>query len=85
VLLLESALYCYEKRFYNSFVIISIHKFCYFNLVVSPLIATIRFMQTSLYVMICIVLSLESTSYTCRKKFPCTSLIIRQAPPYTLV
>jgi hypothetical protein len=27
------ALYCYEKMFQNSFVILSIHKFCYFNLI----------------------------------------------------
>jgi hypothetical protein len=27
----------YEKRFHNPFVILAIHKFCYFNLVVSPL------------------------------------------------
>jgi hypothetical protein len=30
-------LYCYEKRFHNPFVILAIHKFFYFNLVVSPL------------------------------------------------
>jgi hypothetical protein len=30
-------LYCYDKRFHNQFVILAIHKFCYFNLVVSPL------------------------------------------------
>jgi hypothetical protein len=30
-------LYYYEKMFYNQFVILAIHKFCYFNLVVSPL------------------------------------------------
>jgi hypothetical protein len=30
-------LYCYEKMFDNQFVILAIHKFCYFNLVVSPL------------------------------------------------
>jgi hypothetical protein len=30
-------LYCYEKRFHNEFVIFAIHKFCYFNLDVSPL------------------------------------------------
>jgi hypothetical protein len=30
-------LYYYEKMFYNPFVILAIHKFCYFNLVVSPL------------------------------------------------
>jgi hypothetical protein len=29
--------YCYEKRFLNTFMILSIHKFCYFNLVVSPI------------------------------------------------
>jgi hypothetical protein len=33
----KCVLYCYEKRFHNSFVIIDIHKFCYFNLIVSPL------------------------------------------------
>jgi hypothetical protein len=26
-------LYCYEKMFWNPFVILSIHKFCYFNLI----------------------------------------------------
>ena len=30
-------LYYYEKMFHNQFVILAIHKFCYFNLVVSPL------------------------------------------------
>jgi hypothetical protein len=30
-------LYCYEKIFHNQFVNLAIHKFCYFNLVVSPL------------------------------------------------
>jgi hypothetical protein len=30
-------LYCYDKIFHNSFVILAIHKFCYFNLAVSPL------------------------------------------------
>jgi hypothetical protein len=30
-------LYCYEKMFHNPFVILVIHKFYYFNLVVSPL------------------------------------------------
>jgi hypothetical protein len=30
-------LYCYERRFHNLFVILAIHKFCYFNLAVSPL------------------------------------------------
>jgi hypothetical protein len=30
-------LYCYEKMFNNQFVILAIHKFCYFNLVVSLL------------------------------------------------
>jgi hypothetical protein len=30
-------LYRYEKMFYNQFVILAIHKFCYFNLSVSPL------------------------------------------------
>jgi hypothetical protein len=30
-------LYCYEKMFHNQFVILAIHKFCYFNLVISPL------------------------------------------------
>jgi hypothetical protein len=30
-------LYCYEKMFHNQFVILAIHKFCCFNLVVSPL------------------------------------------------
>jgi hypothetical protein len=30
-------LYCYEKMFHNQFVIVAIHKFCYFNLAVSPL------------------------------------------------
>jgi hypothetical protein len=29
--------YCYEKRFHNPFVILAIHKFCYFNLYVSLL------------------------------------------------
>jgi hypothetical protein len=30
-------LYRYDKRFHNQFVILAIHKFCYFNLSVSPL------------------------------------------------
>jgi hypothetical protein len=30
-------LYCYEKKIHNPFVILAIHKFCYFNLVISPL------------------------------------------------
>jgi hypothetical protein len=30
-------LYCYEKMFHNQFVILPINKFCYFNIVVSPL------------------------------------------------
>jgi hypothetical protein len=30
-------LYCYEKIFHNQFMILTIHKFCYFNLVVSSL------------------------------------------------
>jgi hypothetical protein len=30
-------LYCYEKMFRNQFVILAIHKFCYFNLVILPL------------------------------------------------
>jgi hypothetical protein len=30
-------LYRYEKMFHNQFVILVIHKFCYFNLSVSPL------------------------------------------------
>jgi hypothetical protein len=30
-------LYCYEKRFHNLFVILTIHKFYYFNLAISPL------------------------------------------------
>jgi hypothetical protein len=30
-------LYRYEKMFYNQFVIVAIHIFCYFNLSVSPL------------------------------------------------
>jgi hypothetical protein len=36
-LYIKCVLYCYEKIFYNQFVILAIHKFCYFNLVVSPL------------------------------------------------
>jgi hypothetical protein len=30
-------LYCYKKMFHNPFVILAIHKFCYFNLAVSLL------------------------------------------------
>jgi hypothetical protein len=30
-------LYCYEKKFHNPFVILAVHNFCYFNLVVSLL------------------------------------------------
>jgi hypothetical protein len=30
-------LYRYKKIFYNQFIILAIHKFCYFNLSVSPL------------------------------------------------
>ena len=30
-------LYCFKKMFHNLFVILAIHKFCYFNLVVSLL------------------------------------------------
>jgi hypothetical protein len=30
-------LYYYEKRFHNPFVILAIHKFCCFNLAISPL------------------------------------------------
>jgi hypothetical protein len=33
----KCVLYCYKKIFHNSFVILAIHKFCYFNLVVSLL------------------------------------------------
>jgi hypothetical protein len=33
----KCVLYCYKKMFHNSFVILAIHKFCYFNLVVSLL------------------------------------------------
>jgi hypothetical protein len=33
----KCVLYCYGKMFHNQFVILAIHKFCYFNLVVSPL------------------------------------------------
>ena len=33
----KCVLYCYEKMFHNQFVILAIHKFCYFNLVVPPL------------------------------------------------
>jgi hypothetical protein len=38
--------YCYEKMFRNPFVILVIHKFCYFNLTISPI--TISYMQTSI-------------------------------------
>jgi hypothetical protein len=41
-------------------------------------------MQTSIYVMISMVSSLESTSHACQKKFPRTSSAIRHTPPYTL-
>jgi hypothetical protein len=30
-------LYCYDKKIYNLFMILAIHKFCYFKLVVLPL------------------------------------------------
>jgi hypothetical protein len=33
----KCVLYCYEKRFRNPFVILAMHKFCYFNLAISPL------------------------------------------------
>jgi hypothetical protein len=33
----KCVLYCYKKMFHNPFVILDIHKFCYFNLVVSLL------------------------------------------------
>jgi hypothetical protein len=33
----KCALYCYEKIFRNSFVILAMHKFCYFYLTISPL------------------------------------------------
>jgi hypothetical protein len=33
----KCVLYRYEKMFYNQFVILTIYKFCYFNLSVSPL------------------------------------------------
>jgi hypothetical protein len=33
----KCVLYCYEKMFHNQFVILTIHKFCYFNPIVSPL------------------------------------------------
>ena len=40
-------LYRYKKMFHNPFVILVIHKFCYFNLVISPLYCNI--IQTSIY------------------------------------
>jgi hypothetical protein len=40
-------LYRYKKMFCNPFVILVIHKFCYFNLVISPLYCNI--IQTSIY------------------------------------
>jgi hypothetical protein len=36
-----------KKMFHNPFVILVIHKFCYFNLVISPLYCNI--IQTSIY------------------------------------
>jgi hypothetical protein len=33
----KCVLYCYEKIFRNPFVILAMHKFCYFNLAISPL------------------------------------------------
>ena len=40
-------LYRYKKMFRNPFAILVIHKFCYFNLVISPLYCNI--IQTSIY------------------------------------
>jgi hypothetical protein len=34
---IQNVLYCYDKMFHNPFVILVIHKFCCFNLIVSPL------------------------------------------------
>jgi hypothetical protein len=40
-------LYCYKKMFHNPFVILVIHKFCYFNLVIS--LPYCNIIQTSIY------------------------------------
>jgi hypothetical protein len=77
-------LYCYEKMFYNSFVILVIHKFCYFNLVVSPLHCNHQYHADFVYATISIVSSLESTPHAWRKKFPHTSSVIGHKPPYAL-
>jgi hypothetical protein len=42
--------------FHNPFVILAIHKFYFFNLVFHYYITTINIMQTSIYIMICMVL-----------------------------
>jgi hypothetical protein len=36
-LYIKCVLYCYKKKFHNPFVILVIHKCCYFNLDISPL------------------------------------------------
>ena len=69
--------------FHNLFVILFIHRFCCFNLIVHHYIATISIMPTSIYATISMVSSLESTPHACRK-FPRTSSVIRHKPPYAL-
>jgi hypothetical protein len=79
-------LYCYEKMFHNQFVILAIHKFCYFNLVISPLHCNHQYHADfdvchDLYGLI--IGEHEHVPHM-PEKFPRASLVIRHAPPYAL-
>jgi hypothetical protein len=76
-------LYCYEKMFNNQFVILVIHKFCYFNLVISPLHCNHQYHADfdichDLYSFI-----IGEHVPHMPEKF-LRSLVIRHAPPYAL-
>jgi hypothetical protein len=82
----KSVLYCYEKMFHNQFVILAIHKFCYFNLVILPLHFNHQYhadfdIYHDLYGLI---IGEHELVPHMPEKFSRTSLVIRHAPPYAL-
>jgi hypothetical protein len=63
--------------------IMAIHKFYYFNLIISEIHYNYQY-HVDFDICYCMVSLLESTFHICRKKFPRTSSVIRHAPPYAL-
>jgi hypothetical protein len=78
-------LYRYEKIFYNQFVILAIHKFCYFNLSVSPLHCNHQYHADFDICHDLHGLIIGEHVPHMQEKIPRTSLVIRHVPPYAFL